>query len=99
MKRPWAISAAVLAVLGLVGLFFGRDLYKMVQMGDDGVPVRMEPAVRSTLVEVVSAPGIVEPVQKVDISAEVSARIMELPSAPASACAPASSSCGSTTVT
>ncbi|MFM8873616.1 MAG: efflux RND transporter periplasmic adaptor subunit [Phycisphaerales bacterium] len=79
MKRPWAISAAVLAVLGLVGLFFGRDLYQMVQMGDDGVPVRMEPVVRSTRVEVVSAPGIVEPVQKVDISAEVSARNMELP--------------------
>jgi len=79
MKRPWAISASVLAVLALVGLFFGRDLYKMAWASDDGVAVRMEPTVQSTLVEVVSAPGIVEPVQKVDISAEVSARIMELP--------------------
>jgi HlyD family secretion protein len=79
MKRPWAISASVLAVVGLAGLFFGRDLYTMAWSADDGVPVRMDPVVRSTLVELVSAPGIVEPVQKVDISAEVSARIMELP--------------------
>jgi HlyD family secretion protein len=39
----------------------------------------MEAVSEGTLTETVSAPGIVEPLRKVDISAEVSARIVELP--------------------
>ena len=41
--------------------------------------VRLEPAKRGDLVRVVSAPGVIEPRQKVDISAQVSARIIEMP--------------------
>lgn len=44
-----------------------------------GTKVRVEPAARARLVETISAPGIVEPRTKVDISAEVSARIIDLP--------------------
>ncbi|MBS0192000.1 MAG: efflux RND transporter periplasmic adaptor subunit [Planctomycetes bacterium] len=41
--------------------------------------VRLEEARRGDLVRVVSAPGIIEPKQKVDISAQVSARIIAMP--------------------
>lgn len=41
--------------------------------------VRLEPAKRGDLVRVVSAPGVIEPRQKVDISAQVSARIIAMP--------------------
>lgn len=44
-----------------------------------GEEVRTEAVRTGTLVETVSAPGEVEPNTKVDISAEVSARILELP--------------------
>lgn len=45
----------------------------------DSVEVRFEPVRRGTLIERVAAPGEVQPNTKVDISAEVSARILELP--------------------
>lgn len=41
--------------------------------------VRLETAKRGDLVRVVSAPGVIEPRQKVDISAQVSARIIAMP--------------------
>lgn len=41
--------------------------------------VRVEDAKRGDLVRVVSAPGVIEPKQKVDISAQVSARIIAMP--------------------
>lgn len=44
-----------------------------------GVEVRTEAVRRDTLIESVSAPGEIEPDTKVDLSAEVSARILELP--------------------
>jgi HlyD family secretion protein len=47
--------------------------------GGDAVEVRFEPVRRGTLIERVAAPGEVQPNTKVDISAEVSARILELP--------------------
>jgi HlyD family secretion protein len=46
---------------------------------ETGTEVRSEPAAIGTLVETVSAPGEIVPNLKVEISAEVSARIMELP--------------------
>lgn len=47
--------------------------------GGGGTPVRVEPVAVGELVEVVSAPGQVEPVTNVAISARVSARIAEIP--------------------
>lgn len=41
--------------------------------------VKLEPVKRGDLVRVVSAPGVIEPRQKVDISAQVSARIIAMP--------------------
>lgn len=79
--RP-ALLATVIAtaVLGLVALFAGKDIWRWASMGGkEGTAVRMEPVATGVLVETVSAPGIVEPKRKVDVSAEVSARIVELP--------------------
>jgi len=45
----------------------------------EGVEVRVEQAARSTLTEMVKAPGTIEPKKSVDISAEVAARVEELP--------------------
>jgi HlyD family secretion protein len=52
----------------------------MMRSGGDAVTeVRMSEVKQGVLVENVSAPGVVEPKRKVDVSAEVSARILELP--------------------
>ena len=79
--RPALITTIVATVvLGLVALFGGKDLWRMARMGGpEATSVRMDPAATGVLVETVSAPGIVEPEHKVDVSAEVSARIVELP--------------------
>jgi len=46
---------------------------------NEGTVVRIEKAKRGELIEFVSAPGEIEPKTKVEISAKVSARIIELP--------------------
>ena len=80
MRPAVTISIAVAAAVGLAGLFVGKDVWQWMNFGaEEGVAVRMEPVAEGTLTETVSAPGIVEPMRKVDISAEVSARIVELP--------------------
>jgi HlyD family secretion protein len=47
--------------------------------GDDALEVRVAKVERRELLETVSAPGELDPEVKVDVSAEVSARILELP--------------------
>lgn len=46
---------------------------------DKGETVRIEQVTRGELVEFISAPGEIEPKRKVEISAKVSARIVEMP--------------------
>lgn len=80
MRRAIIITSVSVAALGLVALFAGKDIWKALDFGaPEGTAVRMEPVEEGVVVETVSAPGIVEPIRKVDISAEVSARIVELP--------------------
>jgi HlyD family secretion protein len=80
MRPALVISLAATAVVGLGALFVGKDVWQWLDFGGkEGTPVRMEAVSEGTLTETVSAPGIVEPLRKVDISAEVSARIVELP--------------------
>jgi len=45
----------------------------------DGTPVRLEELKPRELIEIVSAPGTIEPKTKVSISAKIAARIVELP--------------------
>jgi HlyD family secretion protein len=80
MRPALVISLAATAVVGLGALFVGKDVWQWLDFGGkEGTAVRMEAVSEGTLTETVSAPGIVEPLRKVDISAEVSARIVELP--------------------
>lgn len=57
----------------------GREMLKMFQHQADRSTVRVEPVARGTLARLVSAPGTVEPKTKVQISAQVVARIIALP--------------------
>ena len=73
MRKPIIISSVSVVVVAIVG-------YWMWPSSDaNSIPVRQGTAKKQTLVESVSAPGTVEPKRKVDVSAEVSARILELP--------------------
>ena len=71
--RTYLIIAVVLCLVG------GAAAFMMRSGGSEATEVRMTEVKSGVLVESVSAPGVVEPKSKVDVSAEVSARIMELP--------------------
>jgi HlyD family secretion protein len=71
--RIYLIIAVVLCLVA------GAAAFMMRSDGSDATEVRMTELKQGVLVESVSAPGVVEPKSKVDVSAEVSARIMELP--------------------
>ncbi len=75
----WVVGIAIL--LSIVGGVLAIIIKPM--LGGEGVVVQNEVWVetvrRGDLTEVVSAPGVVEPLTKVEISARVSARIMKLP--------------------
>jgi HlyD family secretion protein len=68
----------VVATVLVVGLK-PEGLTKILSPDPSRTMVRIEPAERRTLVETVSAPGDIEPLTKVEISSEVSARIEQLP--------------------
>jgi len=74
--------AVVLGLL-LVGLVVAGPsalaLMPSFGAGGDALPVRIASVTKRELVETVSAPGELDPEVKVDVSAEVSARILELP--------------------
>jgi HlyD family secretion protein len=80
----WFLIVFVLLIIGLAvggialapSLGLGTDLFAA---SVNKTSVRVEPARRDRLVETVSAPGEIEPLTKVEISAEVSARIEALP--------------------
>ncbi len=77
------LIVVVVLVVGLVGgiLLLGPSVSAGMSFGGGGrgTEVRVERVDRRSLVERVSAPGEIEPNVKVDVSAEVSARILELP--------------------
>jgi HlyD family secretion protein len=70
----------ITAVVTLVVVFVIMGLIKSKSgAAEKGVEVRLEEVKRGELIEFVSAPGEIEPKTKVEISAKVSARIIELP--------------------
>lgn len=78
MKKSRIIITVIVVVfvaLSVAGSYVRR---KMAAPGK-AITVRVESAKRGELIEFVSAPGEIEPKTKVDISAKVSARIIELP--------------------
>jgi len=75
------ITVAVIVVV-VLGLLVGAGVWihgRMKVFQTQATKVRLESPTRGELVEVVSAPGEIEPRTKVSISARLSARIVELP--------------------
>lgn len=70
-KKKWLAGVGSLVVVMVIGTFFAAR-------GDDAVVVRTEEVQRRDLVARVSATGHIEPKTSVDISADVSGRIVEL---------------------
>ncbi|CAG1002968.1 Macrolide export protein MacA [Phycisphaerales bacterium] len=82
----WFLIVAVVLVLGCAGAgyyFYSNgqvdQWVKMVRPDLKPTEVRLAKSVRGDLVRTVSAPGQVEPKTKVEVSAQVSARILALP--------------------
>lgn len=80
MKVFLTIVVSIVFV-AFVALGFGLWARGALQFGGTGQPltVRIEPAKRGVLTEIVSAPGRVMPRTKVSISARVVARVLDLP--------------------
>ncbi|MHC4353340.1 MAG: efflux RND transporter periplasmic adaptor subunit, partial [Planctomycetota bacterium] len=78
MKKSRVIIIVVVVVLVVVA---GGGMAVRSKLKGPGrpTPVRIEKAELGELAETVSAPGEIEPKTKVEISAKVSARIVELP--------------------
>jgi HlyD family secretion protein len=71
-KKKVLIVVGVVAAIGVLGaLTLGGG-------GDKGVEVRTEQVARRDLVSVVTASGKIEPVRKVDISADISGRVVQV---------------------
>ena len=82
VKKIVIISSIVLVVLLSIGVLVGMKMRngKSGSGGGGGeTAVRVEPVALGELVEIVSAPGQVQPKTKVQISARVAARIVEIP--------------------
>lgn len=80
----WTVgTVVVLGVVGGVGAMLLAPKIKaqmeLARGGGSGVEVRAEPVSTGSLVRTVTAPGFLEPVTKVSISARISAQITDLP--------------------
>jgi multidrug efflux pump subunit AcrA (membrane-fusion protein) len=82
------VKIAIIVMLVLLALLVGGALlagpgltegFSALKPKPGGTPVRMESVTTGTLVETVQAPGLIEPHTHIDIAAEVSARIVQLP--------------------
>lgn len=71
-KKKVLIVAGVVVGVGVLGALTLRG------GGDKGVEVRTEQVARRDLVSVVTASGKIEPVRKVDISADISGRVVQV---------------------
>ena len=78
MKKLRIIIIVVIVLLVVAGGIGAAFRHKM-KGGKKSTIVRIENAKRGELIEFVSAPGEIEPKTKVEISAKVSARIIDLP--------------------
>ncbi len=78
MKKFIIILFVIILVLALIYIA-GLKLKSTISTSGKTTVVRLEQLQRGELVEIVSAPGTIEPKTKVSLSAKVSARIKELP--------------------
>lgn len=63
----------------LFGTEKGRSMTQFMRPGERKTEVRIEPVSRGVLSKVISAPGSIEPKTKLQVSAQVSAKIIALP--------------------
>ncbi len=82
----WFLAAflVLVALCGAGGYFFaateqGRDIIKQFRPSEKQTEVRLDNVKRGKLIKVISAPGAVEPKTKLQVSAQVSAKIIALP--------------------
>jgi len=76
------IKTGIIVIISLIAIgSIAEKIIKsaMAKKANKGTTVRVEKPQLGELVEIVSAPGEVEPKTKVEISAKVSARVVELP--------------------
>lgn len=78
MKKSRIVIITVIITL-IVVFVIGGIISSKTKKPDKGPAVRIEPPGHGDLIEYISAPGEIEPKTKVEISAKVSARIVELP--------------------
>jgi len=78
VKKSRIVIITVIVTVVVVLVIMGVVKHKG-KAGEKGVEVRLEEVRRGELVEFISAPGEIEPLTNVEISAKVSARIIELP--------------------
>ncbi len=78
MKKFIIIFFVIILILVVISAA-GMALKGKISAAGKPTVVRVEQLQRGELVEIVSAPGAIEPKTKVSLSAKVSARIMELP--------------------
>lgn len=88
MPSVWKWLFAIVLVLCLTvavgGIYLVKSgtlnkIMESFQPDSKGQKVRLEAAAKGTLIRTISAPGIIEPRTKVDISAQIAARIIALP--------------------
>ena len=77
MKKKVIIASAVGLIV--MGMIVGSTLRKGKTKANQTVHVRVETVQPDEFVEIINAPGEIRPETEVDISAKVSARIVELP--------------------
>jgi len=75
------LITSIVTLVVAAGLYFGGRWWmgRRAAANAEGAAVRVEPAIRGDLVEIVSAPGMIQPKTKVSISARVAARIIAIP--------------------
>jgi HlyD family secretion protein len=78
VKLVIGITITVVAALGAL-IFVGARWIRNAGQTQEAPVVRVEPASRGDLIEIVSAPGEIQPLKKVSISAKVAAPIVEMP--------------------
>lgn len=80
-KWVLGVFLALVLICGVGGFFLASSGAgkRMFGGGDRTTEVRVDSVLRGDLIKVVSAPGTVEPVKKVQISAQVSAKITAMP--------------------
>ena len=78
MKKSHIIIITVIGMVFVVSVI-GMMVSRKISTSRNAAVVRVEQAQRGELIEFVSAPGEIEPKTKVEISAKLSARIIDLP--------------------